>query len=143
MKRARNSTTNKSTDSVVTGKDEPPKKVSKKRIKPSTQSSSPQSTATTVQPPAVVPKPGHSPPSNSVLKLGSLPMYGEDVPKNGYATVPKLAESTCDNLRSIMGKIKEFKTKGGVKVSWCTLTPINTHYIKYLSLKPCPSRIGV
>ena len=116
MKRSRNSS--KSSESVGAGnKDEPPKKL-KKRVKSVTQSPASQNVSE-VQQPAVLPTPAvkHSPRPNSASKLGSLPMYGEDLPDEGYASVPKLAEKVCGNLRVIMEKVKELKAKGGSRVS--------------------------
>lgn len=122
MKRARN----KSTEIVL--KDEPLKKVSKKRVKSITQSpSNPQSHSISLPSPVasvpapVVVKPSVPKPLISASKLGSLPMYGEHLPDGGYAEIPKLAEKSCENLRHVMTKIKEFKSKGGSKVSQLTV----------------------
>ena len=115
MKRSR--TSSKSAEGVVpSSKDEPPKKVAKKRIKSSTQSS-PQSasqSSSSVPTPFIV-KPSKAP--NSATKLGSLPMYGEELPDNGHAAIPKWAKNTCDNLRLIMGKIRELKSNEVSKTS--------------------------
>lgn len=115
MKRARNI---RSTENVVVGsKDEPPKKIAKKRVKSVTaqsptskgRSSSDTLSSPVTSTPLVRPSP--------VSKLGSLPMYGEHLPEGGAHSIPKLADQTCSNLRDIMGKLKESKMKGG-KVSY-------------------------
>ena len=117
MKRVRN--ISRSTENVAGSKDEPPKKIAKKRVK-SVTAQSPTSkgrsdtqsspvTSTLPGPPLVRPSPAS--------KLGSLPMYGEHLPEGGAHSIPKLADQTCCNLRDIMGKLKEFKMKGGTKVS--------------------------
>lgn len=118
MKRAR--TISKSTENVVVGsKDEPPvKKIAKKRVKSVTQTTAPQSqTGSSVVTASSAPGVKHGAPFHSILKLGSLPMYGEHLPVEGSSCIPKLAEKTCDNLRVIMSKVRECKLKGGNKVS--------------------------
>lgn len=121
MKRSRN--VSRSTENVVVGsKDEPPKKIAKKRVKSVTAQSptskgrsscdtqsSPPLTSVPPGPPLVRPSPAS--------KLGSLPMYGEHLPEGGAHSIPKLAGQTCSNLRDIMGKLKEFKMNSGSKVS--------------------------
>lgn len=113
MKRARS--ISKSTESVaVSSKDEPPKKVAKKRVKSVTQSprgrsdsqTSPVSSTPLAMKPSV---------PVSATKLGSLPMHGEHLPEGGPRSVPRFAEKTCGNLKAAMSKLKEFKLKG-VKV---------------------------
>lgn len=118
MKRTR--TISKSTESIVAGgKDEPPKKISKKRVKSVTQSprsrSDSQSSPVSSTPGPVAMVVKLSAPV-SATKLGSLPMYGEHLPEGGPKAIPKLAVKTCGNLTSIMNKLKELKMKG-VKVS--------------------------
>lgn len=121
MKRARS--ISKSSENVVSSsKDEPPKKVAKKRLKsvnPQGHSdpalSSPAVAINVPAAPVVHVKPG--PTLNSASILGSLPMYGEHLPSEGYVSIPKFAEKTCDNLRVIMAKLKDFKMKGSTKVS--------------------------
>lgn len=115
MKRSRTSSSSRSVENVASGsKDEPPKKVAKKRVKSVTQSPVNQN-ASEPQPPAPVVK--HSPRPNSASKLGSLPMYGEDLPDEGYASIPKLAEKVCGNLKAVMDQVKDCKLRGGSKVS--------------------------
>ena len=112
MKRARS--VSKSAESV-SSKDEPPKKVSKKRVKPIAQSQCQSTdTSTVVSTPTSLVKPGV--PLHSVPKLGSLPMYGEHLPEDGYVSIPTHAETTCDNLRVVMANIRDCKLKGGSKV---------------------------
>ena len=113
MKRSR--TGSKSSESVLAGsKDEPPKKVAKRRVKSVTQSPVvPESHCPAVLAPPVK----HAPRPISASKLGSLPMHGEHLPDEGYVSIPKLAERVCGNLGSIMGKIRDFKLKGGSCVS--------------------------
>lgn len=118
MKRAR--TSSKSSENIAVGaKDEPPKKVAKKRVKSVTQSprgrSDSQSSPVSSTPGPVAMMPKSSAPL-SVIKLGSLPMYGEHLPEGGPKAIPKLAEKTCENLKAIMNKLKDFKVKGS-KVS--------------------------
>lgn len=127
MKRSR--TVSKSTESVSSGKDEPPKKIAKKRVKSAAQ---PQvDSSPVVRTPISTPiiKPGT--PFNSASKLGSLPMYGEHLPEDGYDSIPALAERTCDNLRVIMAKIRDAKLKcsGGSKVinNGCSLAALSTY----------------
>ncbi len=116
MKRSRNNS--KSSENIGTGnKDEPPKKIAKKRVKSVTQSPVTQNTSELQSPAAVVPVKQHNIRPNSASKLGSLPMYGEHLPDEGYASIPKLAEKVCGNLRVFMEKIKELKPKGGSRVS--------------------------
>lgn len=111
MKRAR--TVSKSSESVavhVANKDEPPKKIAKKRVKSVTQSPNPRSRSDSRSSPV----PGNTIKFTAPLsatKLGSLPMYGEHLPEGGPTPIPKLAEKTCGNLRAIMGKLKESKMK--------------------------------
>lgn len=108
MKRGRSAS--KSTDNAA--KEEPPKKVQKKRLR--TQSSLSCNTLIAVNPnPGVV----QLKPPKSCVKLGSLPMYGEQVPEKGYDSVPGLAEKTCDDIRTVMAKIRELKSIAGNGVS--------------------------
>ena len=108
MKRGRSAS--KSAENAA--KEEPPKKVQKKRLK--TQSSIPCAPIVPVNPsPDVVQL---KPPKSSV-KLGSLPMYGEQVPEKGYNSVPELAEKTCSDIRTAMAKIRDFKLSAGSVVS--------------------------
>lgn len=125
MKRARS--ISKSTESVVAAgsKDEPPKKIAKKRVKSvSTQSprgrsdSQTSPLSSTPGPLPLAMKPGSVP--VSATKLGSLPMHGEHLPEGGPRSVPKFAEKTCGNLRATMSKLKELKMKG-VKVRLLTV----------------------
>lgn len=100
MKRGRSASKSTSSDSGV--KDEPTKK-QKKRIKvPAAQSSVsvPLSSPVQLKPP------------KSCAKLGSLPMYGEQIPEDGFDSIPKLAEKTCSEIRTVMLKVKEIKSAG-------------------------------
>ena len=117
MKRAR--TTSKSTENITGVKDEPPKKVAKKRVKSVTQS--PRSRSDSLSSPvSSIPVPVPMVPKSSApvsaAKIGSLPMYGEHLPEGGPKAILKLAEKTCGNLKAVMNKLKDFKVKGS-KVS--------------------------
>jgi len=85
-------------------KDEPPKKAQKKRLK----TSAPQQTA----PHTVTSSLVQQKPPKSCMKLGSLPMYGEQIPEGGFDYVPNLAEKSCSDIKAIMLKIKEIKSVG-------------------------------
>ena len=125
MKRAR--TSSKSAETVAGGaKDEPPKKIARKRVKSVAQSPLPRPDSQTSPVQAASVK------SNvrSATKLGSLPMYGEYLPDGGAVAIPKLAEKTCGNVRDIMEQLKELKTKGG-KVS--LLCIVSTTWHKFCS----------
>ena len=52
--------------------------------------------------------------------LGSLPLFGERVPQNGYTDVPSLAQTTCDEIRAVINHVNELKqTPESSKVSPC------------------------
>ena len=98
MKRGRSAS--KSGDGNV--KEEPPKKVQKKRLK----------TPVSLQQNVASPTPSCTQfkPPKSCSKLGSLSMYGEQVPEDGFDSIPKLAENCCSDIRNMMLKIKEIKS---------------------------------
>ena len=91
-------------------KDEPPKKTQKKRLK----TSAPQQSTSH----AVTSSPVQLKPPKSCMKLGSLPMYGEQVLEDGFDAIPNLAEKSCSDIKTIMLKIKEMKSAGN-QVSVC------------------------
>ena len=46
--------------------------------------------------------------------LGSLPLYGEELPDGGYDNIPASARSACDALRDVLSKIHELKNEDEV-----------------------------
>ena len=44
--------------------------------------------------------------------LGSLPLYGEQLPDNGSADLPPAARQTCSQLRSVFERVRELKSSG-------------------------------
>ena len=113
MKRGR--TSGKSGSGDASSKEEPPKKV-KKRIK---QSAAPSTSAATVvatppsTPGSVVNQPSLSLPQKET-KLGSLPLYGEQLPAGGYDDIPGIAQCTCAQLKEVMTKVRELKRNSSV-----------------------------
>ena len=45
-------------------------------------------------------------------KLGSLPLYGEQLPPNGYDDIPRASEHTCAQLKEVMTKVRDLKKSG-------------------------------
>ena len=41
--------------------------------------------------------------------LGSLPLYGEELPDGGFDNIPSAAQKACAGLRDVLGKIRELK----------------------------------
>ena len=41
--------------------------------------------------------------------LGSLPLYGEELPDGGYDNIPTAARSACTELRDVLSKIHDLK----------------------------------
>lgn len=75
----------------------PPKKVRKVK-------------ATPAPPPPPPPKP-------EPALLGSLPLYGEELPDGGYDKIPVAAKTACAELRDVLSKIRTAKDDGaGSKV---------------------------
>lgn len=114
MKRGRASSKSGSSAGDAASKDEPPKKV-KKRIKQTVAAAvSATSTATNVvstppsTPGSVVSQPSLTQPQKET-KLGSLPLYGEQLPGGGYEEIPGAAQRTCAQLKEVMTKVRELK----------------------------------
>ena len=117
MKRGRSSS-KASVTSDTSSKEEPPKKV-KKRIKQVSSSTSAPALTTNTPTPAVSTPP--STPSASVVnqpssrtppretKLGSLPLYGEQLPSGGYDDIPGASKRICEQLKEVMTKVRETK----------------------------------
>ena len=108
MKRGRASS--KSSPGDAPGKDEPPKKV-KKKIKqaaPSTQTAATIVATPPSTPSSVVNQPSLSLPQKET-KLGSLPLYGEQLPPDGYDGIPVAAKCTCAQLKEVLTKVRELK----------------------------------
>ena len=72
-------------------KEEPPKKV--RKLKPSIST----------------PTPAPAPTS-----LGSLSLYGEQLPEKGIAGIPPAAQHTCAELKKVLVNVKEFKLENKV-----------------------------
>ena len=75
-----------------TGEDPPAKKVRKAK-------------AATVLPPTPLTPPKAVEPA----LLGSLPLYGEELPEGGYDSIPTAARSACAELRDVLCKIHDLK----------------------------------
>ena len=45
-------------------------------------------------------------------KLGSLPLYGEELPSGGYDDIPGAAKHTCAQLKEVMTKVRDLKKNG-------------------------------
>ena len=139
MKRSRSSSKSHSSE---TTKNEPPKKVKKRVVTSSSKeaksasTSSPKSspaavsrsTSTPTVPPSAckvvpTPKPPHLNRSiSTAATLGSLPLYGEQLPAEGYTAVPTAAKETCAELKDVLEKVRELKKHStGEKVS-CTVS---------------------
>ena len=86
------------------GKEEPPRKV--KKDKSVQHVSTAAATATPVPPP----------PTPSVAILGGLSLFGEQLPRDGYAEVPLVAENTCSELKCVLSKVCELKGSSSAKV---------------------------
>ena len=48
--------------------------------------------------------------------LGSLPLYGEQLPENGFQDIPPAVQQTCTELRDVMAKVRELRQGSGSKV---------------------------
>ena len=121
MKRGRSSSKSSAGVGDASSKEEPPKKV-KKRIKQvATSTSAPAVTTTTTSASAAAATPPSTPGSGSVVskplvvpretKLGSLPLYGEQLPSGGYDDIPGAAQQICGQLKEVMTKVREIKQK--------------------------------
>ena len=108
MKRARASS--KSSVGDASNKDEPPKKAKKKikQVVPSTQSAATIVATPPSTPSSVVNQPSLSLPPKKT-KLGSLPLYGEQLPAGGYDDIPVAVKRTCAQLKEVMTKVCELK----------------------------------
>ena len=49
--------------------------------------------------------------------LGSLPLYGEELPDGGYENIPPAAKRACAELRDVFRKIHELRAAGKVRVN--------------------------
>lgn len=124
MKRGRASS--KSSAGDTSSKDEPPKKA-KKKIKqtvPSSQTAATIITTPPSTPSSVVNQPSLSLPQKET-KLGSLPLYGEQLPAGGYDDVPVAAKRTCAQLKEVMSKVREIKQSTSAADE--EVTDINLH----------------
>ena len=93
----------------------------KKRIKqaaPSTSTSTATAPAVVATPPSV-PSPTVNTPTTLSLftpqketKLGSLPLYGEQLPPGSYDDIPGAAKHTCSQLKEVMTKVRDLKRGG-------------------------------
>ena len=45
-------------------------------------------------------------------KLGSLPLYGEQLPPGKYDDIPGAAKHTCAQLREVLTKVRDLKKSG-------------------------------
>lgn len=72
-------------------KEEPPKKV--RKLKPS------------ISTPTSVPAP---------TSLGSLSLYGEQLPERAVAGIPPAAKHTCAELKKVLANVREFKLENKV-----------------------------
>ncbi|KAL5477370.1 hypothetical protein EMCRGX_G024160 [Ephydatia muelleri] len=97
MKRSRTSSSTSASKPSSGASEEPPKKAKK---------------VEKVAPVPEKPKPHELPGSAT---LGSLPLYGEKLPEQGYAEVPIIAKQTCDELKEIFAKVREIKQGTGPK----------------------------
>lgn len=61
---------------------------------------------------AAVPPPAPRPKVETAL-LGSLPLYGEELPDGGYDNIPTAARSACAELRDVLSKIRDVKDVQG------------------------------
>ena len=52
--------------------------------------------------------------------LGSLPLYGEELPDGGFDNIPSVAREACKGLREVLGKIREMEgdLSAGMKVGF-------------------------
>lgn len=100
MKRSRTSSSTSASKPSSGASEEPPKKAKK---------------VEKVAPVPEKPKPHELPGSAT---LGSLPLYGEKLPEQGYAEVPIIAKQTCDELKEIFAKVREIKQGTGPKVNF-------------------------
>ena len=78
-----------------TSEEIPPKKVRKVKAAPAPP-----------PPPAPPPKPAEP------ALLGSLPLYGEELPDGGYDNIPTAAKTACAVLREVFRKIHDLKEGG-------------------------------
>ena len=73
---------------IETTEEPPPKKVRKAKAPPT---------------PHIAPKAVES------CLLGSLPLYGEELPDGGYDSIPSAARTACAELRDTLRKIHDLK----------------------------------
>ena len=61
--------------------------------------------------------PAPPPPKVEPSLLGSLPLYGEELPDGGYDNIPVSAKGACAELRDVLSKIHDLNDEGsGSKV---------------------------
>ena len=99
MKRSRTSSSTSTSKPSSGGSEEPPKKTKKVE----------KVVAQLPEKPKL-----HELPDSATL--GSLPLYGEKLPEQGYVEVPTIAKQTCDELKEIFAKVREIKQGTGPKV---------------------------
>ena len=92
----------------------------KKRIK----QAAPSTTATAATTAAIVATPPSTPSSviatptvslfapQKETKLGSLPLYGEQLPPGRYDDIPGAAKHTCAQLKEVLTKVRDLKKSG-------------------------------
>ena len=87
----------------------------KKRIKQAVPSTSTTTTAAVVATPPSTPSSVINTPTLSLFapqketKLGSLPLYGEQLPRGGYDDIPGAAKHTCAQLKEVLTKVRDLK----------------------------------
>ena len=85
--------------------DAPPKKI--RKVKPAPAAAPP--------PPTPPPPPPSKPPQPSVL--GSLPLYGEELPEDGYEKIPAAAKLVCIELKDTLRKIHDSEDTSKVLIN--------------------------
>ena len=63
------------------------------------------------------PPPARPPRSAEPALLGSLPLYGEELPDGGYDNIPSVARRACAELRDVFRKIHDSKAAGKVGIN--------------------------
>ena len=64
------------------------------------------------------PAPPPPPPKVEPALLGSLPLYGEDLPEGGYDNIPVAAKNACADLRDVLSKISDLEGGSEVGTYW-------------------------
>ena len=90
----------------------------KKRVKQAAPSNATAATAATVAAPPSTPSSVITTPALSLFvpeketKLGSLPLYGEQLPPGKYDDIPGAAKHTCAQLKEVLTKVRDLKKSG-------------------------------